>query len=123
MNQNEQDILKPIFSRMSEETLPPTFQPKMMERINKEALHMAKRNQQLQILSLIAASMMMIGLAVAAFVYLDLPQFYTRIPRISIPPSYVAFGCLVFVLLVADHLFRYLYEKRAFKKAQNQGLR
>ena len=112
MNQNEQDILTTIFNRLPDEMLPSTFRSEMMQRIRKEAIRIAKRNQRLRFLALTVASMFTIGLAVAALVYLDIPQIIAEFPRVSIPPYYIYFGLLVLVLLFADHLFRHLYYKK-----------
>ena len=112
MNPTEQDILKAMFRQMPEEALPPTFQSEMMQRIRVEAIRMAKRNKLLRLLALIAASMVIIGLAVGALIYVGIPQTGIEIPHISFPPYYLYFGFLVLVLLFADHLFRQLYYKR-----------
>ncbi|MDR2232720.1 MAG: hypothetical protein LBE56_06290 [Tannerella sp.] len=124
MKQDENDILKTMFSRMPEEKLSPAFQTDMMERIRKEALLVAKRRQILQVLLLIGASISMIGLAIATFVYLKIPQMSSEwfrtydwqiprnFPNISIPHSYLIFGFLVVILLFADYLFRQVYYKR-----------
>jgi len=114
-NQNEQDILKSIFRQMPEETLPPAFQAEMMQRIRKEAIRIAKRNQWLRFLALIAATMFTIGLAVAALIYLGIPQITAGFPRITIPPHYIYFGALVLILLFADHLFRQRYDKKTVR--------
>ena len=112
MNQNEQDILKSIFSRMPDEQLPSTFQSEMMQRVRKETVRLAKRNERYHVLALIAGSLIMIGLAVTALIYMDMPQLTTGFPRISIPSSYIYFGLLVLVLLCSDHLIRQYYYKR-----------
>ena len=112
MSQKEQDILKSMFSHVSEEMLPPTFQSETMQRIRKEAIRVEKRNKRLQLLALIAATIITICLAIAALIYLHIPQSMLEIPRISFPLYYLYFGFLVLILLVVDHLFRQFYYKR-----------
>ena len=112
MNQNEQDIFQSIFDRLPVEPLPPGFQSEMMQRIRKEAVRIAKRNQRLRVLALIAATMCMIGLAVAALVYVGISPIMIEFPDISIPPYYIYFGILVLVLLFTDQLLRQLYYKK-----------
>lgn len=111
MNQTEEDILKALFSQLPEEELPPTFQSETMQRIRQEAVRIAKRNNRLQLLALISATMITIGLAVASLIYLGIPQIRIEIPQISFPSYYLYFGILVLILLVADLLFRQHYYK------------
>jgi hypothetical protein len=85
---------------------------------------MAKRNQRLQLLSLIGASTGVIGFAIAVLMYLKIPQMSTEFirindwqithnfPHISIPPSYLIFGFLVVILLFADFMLRRNFYKR-----------
>jgi len=112
MVNNDHDLLRSIFSRMPEETLPSGFQTEMMQRIKKEAARIAKRNERFRVLALIAASLFTIGLAVAALIYMGIPPITTEFPGISIPPNYIYFGMLVLFLLCSDHLLRRLYYKR-----------
>jgi len=112
MNQNEQDILKSIFIRLPDEPLPPTFQSEMMLRIKKEAVRIAKRNQRLRVLALIAATTFTIGLAVASLVYMGLPEIMIEFSVVMIPPYYIYFGLLVLVLLFTDHWLQQRYYKR-----------
>lgn len=124
MEQNEQDILKTMFSQLQEEKLPQAFQADMMGRIRQEALRIAKRNQLIQNLLLIGALVCVIGLGIGVFVYLkilpmsldfiriDYWQIVHSFPHVSIPSSYLAFSFLVVILLVADYLLRQAYHKR-----------
>ena len=112
MNPIEQDILKSLFNQVPEEVLPPTFQSEMMQKIRKEAIRIAKRNKCIQLLALIAATIVTVCLAVASLIYLGIPQTIIEIPQFSFPPYYLYFGFLVLILLVADHLFRQFYYKR-----------
>ena len=115
MNPTDHDLLKSMFSHLPEETLPSTFQSETMQRIRKEAIRVEKRHQFLRILALIAASTVTIGLAVAALIYLHIPQNMIEFPRISFPSSYLYFGSLVLILLFADHLFRQYYDKKTIR--------
>ena len=123
MNQTEQDILKLMFEQMPEEVLPPTFQSEMMLRIRAEAVRIVKRNNRLRILALIAASITIIGLSVAALIYLgvspttvlanmDFPSIKLDFPAIPFLSYYLYFGLLVLILLLADLWLRQAYYKR-----------
>ena len=112
MNPNEQDLLKSIFSRLPDERLPLNFHPEMMQQIRKEAARIAKRNERLYILALIAGVLFTVGLAVAALLYVGIPTITIEFPRVSIPPSYIYFGLLVLVLLCMDLLLRQRYYKK-----------
>jgi hypothetical protein len=108
----EQDVLKSIFDRMPEEKLPSSFQSVVMQRIEKEAVRISKRNGRLRLLALISASGTVVGVVVAALIYLDIPSIGIEIPPVSFPPFYPIFGLLALVLLVADHLLRRLYKNK-----------
>ncbi|MDR0795933.1 MAG: hypothetical protein LBE79_07795 [Tannerella sp.] len=112
MNPNDQDILKTLFSQLPKETLPPDFRSIMMQRIMNEAASIAKRNQLLHIFALIVATLFTIGLAIAALVYVGIPQINITFPHVSIPTPYLLFGLLVVMLLFADHFFRQFYYKK-----------
>ena len=117
MNPIEQDILKSLFNQVPEEVLPPTFQSEMMQKIRKEAIRIAKRNKCIQLLALIAATIVTICLAVASLIYLGITQIIIEIPQFSFPPYYLYFGFLVLILLVADHLFMQYYDKKTVRDA------
>jgi negative regulator of sigma E activity len=107
MNRNrteeeQQDILQAMFARMSDEPLPPDFLPAMMQRIREEAVRIRKRDAWWRATALTAASLTIVGLAVAVFVYQDFP-------RISISPFHIYIGILSLVLLFVDSWFRQKY--------------
>jgi len=112
-----------MFEQMPEEVLPPTFQSEMMLRIRAEAVRIVKRNNRLRILALIAASITIIGLSVAALIYLgvspttvlanmDFPSIKLDFPAIPFLSYYLYFGLLVLILLLADLWLRQAYYKR-----------
>ena len=107
-----QDILKSIFSRLPDERLPLNFQQEMMQQIRKEAVRITKRNERLYMLALIAGALFTAGLAVAALLYVGIPQLTIGFPHVSIPSSYIYFGLLVLILLSMDLLLRQRYYKR-----------
>ncbi|MDR2469551.1 MAG: hypothetical protein LBD27_03610 [Tannerella sp.] len=110
----EQDRLKAIFSRLPDEPLPETWLPAMMQRIHAEALQSQKRSERWMIVAMIAASLMMVGLAVAAFIYMDISpiRFDFEIQWIKIPKDYIFIGLSILFLLLADSLFRRNYSKK-----------
>ncbi|MDR3261004.1 MAG: hypothetical protein LBT78_04130 [Tannerella sp.] len=113
----QRDILKTMFARLPDETLSPAFLAETMQRIRKEAVRIRKRDEWLCIAALVAASSAIVGLAVATFIYMDVPQIEIDFPRIdfsriSISPFYLLIGGLSLVLLLADSLFRQMYYKK-----------
>jgi polyferredoxin len=108
----QQDILKTMFQHLPEETLPPAFLPDMMRQIRKEAARIRRRNAWLRIVALAAASSAIVGLTVATFIYMDIPQVRIEWPTVSIPPFYLFIGILSLILLLADSLFRQRYYRK-----------
>jgi hypothetical protein len=111
-NGTKQDLLATLFSRMPEDALPENFQAEMMQRIRNEAVRIRKREQLLHILALAAASSVIIGLTVAALIYIGIPQFNFDFQHITIPPFYLYIGVLSLILLLGDYLFRQAYYKK-----------
>jgi hypothetical protein len=107
--QKQQDILKTAFDRMTDEPLPPAFLPELMQRIRAEAVRIRKRDARRWVAALTAASLTILGLAVAALARLDIPPFRLDFPQISIPPFYIYIGILALILLFADGWFRQKY--------------
>jgi hypothetical protein len=114
MNRNENDILKTIFARMAKDDamLPDSFQTEMMERIRQEDARIQQRNERLQLYLPFAALPVIAGLAVAAFLYLDISFPRITFPAITIPGPYLLTGALAMILLVADIFMRKAYYKK-----------
>ncbi|MDR1406817.1 MAG: hypothetical protein LBJ23_02065 [Tannerella sp.] len=113
MNRNETDMLKTIFGRMAEEeTLPDGFQSKMMKRILQENARIRKRNERLQWILPVAASLFTAGLAAASLIYLKIPLPRIPFPSISLLEPYLPTGALVLLLLTADYFLREAYYKK-----------
>jgi hypothetical protein len=99
-----------------------------MQRIREESVRIRKRDARRWKAALTAASLTIVGLAVAAFAYLDIPQFRVDFPQISIPPFYIYIGLLMLVLLFVDSWFHQKYfEKHSriqgFKDSRIQGFK
>jgi hypothetical protein len=109
--EEEKDILKDLFNQMPREEEPPVdFRQKVMERIYAEAIRIKKRNERLGLLSIIAASLFIIVLAVTSVVYLGLPKIeWASLPSI---PFYLYIGVLALLLLFADYKLRKSYKKK-----------
>ncbi|MDR1335524.1 MAG: hypothetical protein LBK22_01695 [Tannerella sp.] len=107
-----QDVLKAMFRRMPDEPLPPDFLPEMMQRIRAEAARVRKREACRRAVALVAASLTIAGLAVAALIYPGIPSFRVDLPQIFIPPFYIYIGFLTLVLLFADGWLRQKYFKK-----------
>ena len=108
----KKDILKTMLDNKPEEKLPLTFNAEMMQQIRKEAIRISHRNKIMRLLALISSSIITVGLAVAVWIYLDLPPIRIEFPQVSIPSYYLYFGFLVLLLLYADLLARQIYVKR-----------
>jgi multisubunit Na+/H+ antiporter MnhB subunit len=120
MNANENDKLKDLFGRLPEVKLPAAFRAEMMKKIAAEAARRRKRSERLSWAALIAASLAVLGLAVAALRRLGVFQTLSQMPEIhlSFPEIERAdlglslfVGGLVLLLLCADHLLRRKYNK------------
>ncbi len=106
------DILKDLFSRMPEEELPGSFRANVMQQILAEAERIHKRNERWGWIAVISASLLMVGLAVGAFFYMDMPKISVSLPHLSSLPFYVYIGILTFILLGADYKFRQIFKKK-----------
>jgi hypothetical protein len=112
-NNNNDDWLKPWFSRMTKEELPASFRDDMMKRIEKEVAQRKKRNEWLGWLTVILASSAMIGLAVATLLHAGIPHMTQReweMPELL--PFYLYIGVLALLLLGFDHLLRWTYKRK-----------
>ena len=92
------DILKDLFSQMPEEELPASFRANAMRQIMAEAERIRKRNERWGWIAVIAASLLMVGIAIASFLYMNIPYAYI--------------GMLALILLGADYKLRQIFERR-----------
>ena len=69
------DILKDLFSRMPEEELPASFRANAIRQIMAEAERIRKRNERWGWIAVIAASLLMVGIAIASFHIRTDPQY------------------------------------------------
>lgn len=109
---NENDFLKDMFRKLPEEKLPQDFRMQMMQKITAEAARIRKRNERLGLLSIIAASLVIVGLAVAALLYLKLPEIEISLTSLASVPFYFYIGALVLLLLTGDYIMRRQYRKK-----------
>lgn len=120
---NKNDILDNLFRQMTDEPLPDNFRNKLMERIQAETIRAEKRKERLSLISIIAASISLITLAIVVLykcgiftmekVELSLQNSMMNIPKISFPSLpdcsfYIYIGTLTLILLAFDH---YLHKK------------
>ena len=73
------DILKDLFSRMPEEELPASFRANAIRQIMAEAERIRKRNERWGWIAVIAASLLMVGIAIASFLYMNISPISVRI--------------------------------------------
>lgn len=106
------DILKEVFSRMPEEELPRSFRANVMQQIMAEAQRIRKRNERWGWIAVISASLLMIGLAIGSFLYMDIPKISISMPHLSSLPFYFYIGMLSLILLGADYKFRQIVKKK-----------
>ena len=103
------DILKDLFSQMPEEELPASFRANA---IMAEAERIRKRNERWGWIAVIAASLLMVGIAIASFLYMNIPPISVQIPNMSTLPFYAYIGMLALILLGADYKLRQIFERR-----------
>ena len=110
MNKERENILKDLFDRMPREEAPVNFRQKVMQQICAEAVRIKKRNERFGLLSIIAASLLIIVMATASIIYLGLPKIeWTSLPSI---PFYLYIGALALLLLFGDYKLRKSYKKK-----------
>ena len=80
------DILKDLFSRMPEEELPASFRANAMRQIMAEAERIRKRNERWGWIAVIAASLLMVGIAIASFLYMNISPISVQIPKYEHTP-------------------------------------
>jgi len=112
------DILKDLFSRMPEEELPASFRANAIRQIMAEAERIRKRNERWGWIAVIAASLLMVGIAIASFLYMNIPPISVQIPNMSTLPFYAYIGILALILLGADYKFRQLFKRRQMSQKE-----
>lgn len=112
------DILKDLFSRMPEEELPASFRANAIRQIMAEAERIRKRNERWGWIAVIAASLLMVGIAIASFLYMNISQISVQIPNMSTLPFYAYIGMLALILLGADYKFRQLFKRRQMSQKE-----
>ena len=91
------DILKDLFSRMPEEELPASFRANAIRQIMAEAERIRKRNERWGWIAVIAASLLMVGIAIASFLYMNISPISVQIPNMSTLPFYAYIGMLALI--------------------------
>ena len=112
------DILKDLFSRMPEEELPASFRANAIRQIMAEAERIRKRNERWGWIAVIAASLLMVGIAIASFLYMNISPISVQIPNMSTLPFYAYIGMLALILLGADYKFRQLFKRRQMSQKE-----
>lgn len=110
------DSLSGLFKQLPEEGLPASFQHKVMQQIRKEAVRRAQRKARMEWLVVILASLIMIGLAAAALLYLaprhiSFPQLDISRIAFSGIRFYLYIGLLSLFLLWLDYRLRRVFHK------------
>ena len=112
------DILKDLFSRMPEEELPASFRANAIRQIMAEAERIRKRNERWGWIAVIAAALLMVGIAIASFLYMSISPISVQIPNMSTLPFYAYIGMLALILLGADYKFRQLFKRRQMSQKE-----
>ncbi|MDR1403554.1 MAG: hypothetical protein LBJ60_07645 [Tannerellaceae bacterium] len=111
----KKDFLEDLFSGTPQEELPVDFQKNVMRQVYAESVKMKKRNERFGLLSVIAASLLLLALAATSILYLvDLPEIEWRLPDLLSMPFYLYIGALALLLLLGDYKLRKFYEKRYY---------
>ncbi|MDR0348391.1 MAG: hypothetical protein LBH90_02720 [Tannerella sp.] len=113
---SENELLKKMFRLMPEEKLSSTFQQEIMLRIQTEARRIQRRNTIIQWSVLLLASLLIIGLCIVSFIYLDIPQIH--LPSVKIAPLYLFMGIAALILLLADCFFRKVYDRQKTSRTE-----
>ena len=103
---------------MPEEELPASFRANAMRQIMAEAERIRKRNERWGWIAVIAASLLMVGIAIASFLYMNIPPISVQIPNMSTLPFYAYIGMLALILLGADYKFRQLFKRRQMSQKE-----
>lgn len=112
------DILKDLFGRMPEEELSASFRTNVMRQIMAEAERRRKREERWGWIAVVAASLLMIGIAIASFFYMGIPKISVPIPDMNTFLFYVYIGMLALILLGADYKFRQIYKRRQMSQKE-----
>ena len=112
------DILKDLFSRMPEEELPASFRANAIRQIMAEAERIRKRNERWGWIAVIAASLLMVGIAIASFRYRNISPISVQLPNMRPLPFYAYIGMLALILLGADYKFRQLFKRRQMSQKE-----
>ena len=108
-NKEQPDFLGDLFSRIPEEELPASFRSNVMRQIMLESV---KRNERFSLLAVILASLIMISLAVASFIYMEIPQISLPVLDTSALVFYLYIGAIALILLLADYKLRNMLHKK-----------
>lgn len=120
INNNDKDFLEGLFEQLPEKPLPVDFRERIMRQIAEETVRVGKRNERLSWIALIAASILILGLGVVAFLYMGMPRISlsVSVQALETVPFYVYIASLTLLLLLGDYLFRKKYRK---KHENNEG--
>lgn len=109
--QDNNDLLKNLFSKMPEETLPDSFRLNVMQQIMQESVRLKKRNECWGLLAVILASLIIVSLSVVAIIYAGIPKITIPKVDLSIFCFYLFIGILTLTLLFLDYKLRRLFHK------------
>lgn len=109
---NEKDYLKNLFRQLPEEPLPFDFRTTMMQRVMAETTRVKKRNERLGLMAVILAALAMIGLCIAAIIYMEVPRISLSIQAVASAPFYIYIGILALLLLWGDYVMRKRYREK-----------
>lgn len=110
-NQSDTDLFENLFRQMPDDELPKAFRFNVMQQIMAEAVKAKKRNERLSLLAAILASLVMIALGVAAFLFIGLPEITIPKLDLSVCLFYLYVGMLTLFLLFVDYKLRRIFHK------------
>lgn len=116
-NRKLTDPFADLFRQLPEEELPASFQTNVMQQIQKETIRREQRKTWLEWIFVMVASLTMIGLALAALLYIGTP-LQIAFPRLELSRIlsegflfYLYIGILSLFLLFADYRLRRAFHK------------
>lgn len=105
MNKQD-DLLKRMFDNLPDERPTADFRSKMMAKITAEAARRQKRSELWNWIILGISSVVMMGLGVAALLFMKLPKINVRMPDLSSLGFYCFIGIAALFLLAIDYAVR-----------------
>ncbi len=109
----QNNSLKKLFEEIRSEELPANFRANVMKRVFAEAEKMQRRRERQGLIAVIAASIIMLGIALSSFIYIGIPTIHLpKMPTPSLLFFYGYIGSIALLLLIIDYRIRLFFRKK-----------